>query len=254
MSSASAKVVFMVGVLYLIVAGAPPAFGREPYRVEFHATLDQAVTWQGGVQIITEITEHSLLELANVRDALPSKPTTFRISIASNEPVTFGPEDVWIEYGKGRRVAMTPYDEIAGRLRRDVKRRQALAAFGGAMMAGSADGQTTGSVSYSGMTSSGTIYNGSGTYFGYDPGLARQEQEQASAQTTATARAIQTRKLQGELAVNGMVRRTSARPLEFIEGIVAFDPPRDLKPNSEIIIIVRLGDQERRIKAALSKR
>ncbi|MGN6498827.1 MAG: hypothetical protein ACTHKM_01605 [Tsuneonella sp.] len=232
---------------------ATSAYAREALAVEFLPSSDQTIDWQDGIQIITEFTDHSMVKAANVRDSLPGKQTTFRVVVASDEAIIFGPEDIWLEYGNSQRLAAVPYDELAGRLRRDIKRRQALAALGGAMSAGSANGYTSGSVAYSGTTSNGTMYSGTGTYSGYDPALAQQQRSAANAQANATARAIQTRQLQGAQALEGMLKRTTAKPLQMVGGIVAVDPPRDLKPGSEVTIVIRVGDQERRLKAKLSK-
>jgi hypothetical protein len=245
-----AAVVIGTSVLAL---GPTPSLGKERVRIEFSASPEQTTTWRQGVQIVSQVADRTQIELSSDGGSLPDKQITFRVSIVPNGGLTFGPEDVWIEYGKGKRTTALSYEELAGRLRRDLKRRAAIAALGEAMSAGSANGYTTGSVSVDGTTSDGRRFSGSGNYSTYDPELARQQQNEVEAQSRATERKIDELRLKGEAALSRMLRRTTVKPFETISGIVAFDPPRDLRPASDMTIVVRLGDQEYRTKALVKK-
>src|SRR5690606_26008590 len=102
---------------------------------------------------------------------LPGRPANFTVVVRnkSTEPINFGPEDVHIELASGERLNTVDPIVIEGKLRRDIKRRKALAALGAAFSAQGANGQTSGTFNYSGTTTSGGYVSGSGTYSGYDP-------------------------------------------------------------------------------------
>jgi hypothetical protein len=157
------------------------AYGKAQYRLEIHSVNGQTEIWQNGMQFVEDVKLGSTVAVVSSQDPLPDKQSTFRIFVlnSSDAPVTFGPENITIEYSKGKIVQMATYEELVGKLRRDIKRRKALAVLGGAFSAQGADGYTSGSFNYSGTNANGGRVSGSGTYSGYDPALAQQQQKAA---------------------------------------------------------------------------
>lgn len=216
----------------------------------------QALTWHRGVASIDNPAQNSVVRVIDSRDHLPDNQTTFRVTILNTgaNSVDVAPENIWIEYSARKRIELLSYEELEGRHRRDIKRRQVLAALGAA---GSANGDTTRSFNYNGMTSDGTLFSGFGTYSVHDPNLAMQQSQQATAQNQATFNAIQVRQLAGEEALNGLLRQTTVRPGEITSGIVAFDPPRDLRKNADsetFTIVVKIGNINHKFRAMLIAR
>lgn len=234
------------------------ASAKDRFQLVFVEQADQESGWLNGSQFIDDADSASKVRLVNVHDQLPDKQSTFRVIVLNSggEPITIGHDDVWIEYAKGERVAMESYEELQGRFRRDIKRRQALAGLGAALSAGSANGYTSGTFDYSGSTMYGTQFRGTGTYTAYDPALARLQQAQAREQADATFRSIETRQLRGMDALNGLLRRTTLQPGQVHSSVVAFDPPRSLRKLPEgatITVVVKVGANHHRITAFLSE-
>lgn len=251
------RVVVSASVLALSLL-APTANAKNQYFFKFVPMDNQNLTWNRGVPSIDDPSANSIVRLVDSRDQLPDDQTTFRVTILNTgtEPFDVIPDNIWIEDTEGHRVAMLSHEELEGRHRRDIKRRQALAALGGALSAGSANGYTSGSFNYSGTTSNGTFFNGFGTYSAYDPNLALQQQQAAVARNQATFNAIQVRQLGGIEALNGMLRQTTLRPGEITSGVVAFDPPRNLRKiagKDKVTIVVRVGTEDHRFQAILNE-
>ena len=238
-------------------AATPPSLSaKDQYHLRFEPREGQELTWNRGVPSIDSAAEGSIVRLIDAKDQLPDDQTTFRISVLNtgDVPVNIDHGNIWIEDAEGARVSMLSHEELEGRLRRDIKRRQALAALGGALSAGSANGYTSGTYNYSGTTSNGTYFNGFGTYSAYDPALAAQQRQAAAAQSQATFNAIQVRQLAGAEALNGMLRMTTLQPGEITSGIVAFDPPKSLRKLAAAkpaTIVVKIGDAEHRFQVNL---
>jgi hypothetical protein len=247
-----------VFAITMSLALASQAEAKSRYQIQAQASGEQIENWQNGIQYVDNAMPDSVVRIVSVQDELPDKQSTFRVVVLnrSDEAIVFGPENVTIEYGDGEHVAMATYDELEGKLRRDIKRRQALAALGGALSAGSANGYTTGSVDYSGTTNYGTQFRGSGTYSTYDPALARQQQQEVQAQSAATNQAIQARQLTGGQALQSLVRTSSIQPGEVFGGILAYAAPKSFKrlpASSKITIVIKLGDEEHRVLALVSE-
>lgn len=228
------------------------------YQVQPQANEQQVIGWKDGVQMTDDVQPKSVVRLVSVTDDLPSKPATFRIYLLnlSDKAIVFGPKDVSIELPDGITVAMTSPEEIDARLRRDIKRRQALATLGNALSEGSADGQTSGSFQHSGMTSDGTLYSGTGTYSGYDPALARQQQQVAREQTQRTEAAIQDRKMAGAQALSGLIRQTSVPAGEMMGGIVAFNVPASSQKavaKGLVKVLIKAGDVVHSFESKVTK-
>ena len=210
--------------------------------------------WQNGIQNVDAIKSHSVVTVVSILDALPDKQSTFRVFVLNkgDTPITFGPEDVTIEYGDGKHVTMTTREDLEGRLRRDIKRRQALAVLGGAFSAQAANGYTTGS--FSGTTNYGEQVSGS--YSGYDAALAQKQQQEVRKQSEVVNRAIQTRQLIGGQALESMLQRSTVEPGISFGGIVAYDAPssfKRLEKSGQIVIVVNVGGEEHRIRAKVSQ-
>lgn len=250
---------FLAAYALLCIALMPaPLAAKDRYQLQFEANEQQTIGWQNGVQYVESPAATEVVRLVNFSDELPDDQSTFRVYVlnTSDTPVLIGSEDVWLEYGEGERMAMLAHAELEGRHRRDMKRRQALARLGGALMAGSANGYTSGTVGFSGTTMHGTQFHGTGHYTAYDPALARQEQAEATARTNAAFAALQARELQGESALAGMLKRTTVGPGQIAGGILAFDPDRSLRKaakSGSVVVAVRIGEAVHRFKARLSE-
>lgn len=247
-------------ILTIVVAlgMASQAAAKPQYRIQIRPAEGQVENWKDGFQYVDDEKSSSLVRIVSIQDRLPDKQSTFRVYVLnkSDKPITFGPENVTIEYADGKRVTMFTYQELAGRLRRDVKRRQGLALLGRAFSAQAADGRTTGSFDYSGTTSYGTRVSGSGTYTAYDPVLARQQQQAVQEQSAATDRAIQARQFNGTDALDRLIQRSTIQPGGTIGGVVAYDAPasfKRLKKDAITNIVVSVGEENHRIPVQVSQ-
>lgn len=226
---------------------AYPGIAKDRYTLQPTASENQPVAWNAGVQQTDDIQPTSVARIVSVADELPGKPSSFQLFFLnlSDKPVVVGPEDVSLVLSDGKAVATIAPKELEAKLRRDIKRRQALAALGGAFSAAGATGETSGSVQYSGMTSDGRLYSGTGTYTAYDPELARRQGQAVQEQNQRTADAINMRRDAGERVLSTLMRRTSVAPGEVTGGIVAFEPPKSFKKMSSkdaVKIVLKLGD------------
>jgi hypothetical protein len=250
------RVLLLVSLAILSSAASTAAHAKDQFHFKFMPQEGQELTWKRGVASVDNEAPEAVVRVIDSMDELPDDQTTFRVTILNTgeEQVEVSAENIWIEDASANRILMLDHEELAGRHRRDIKRRQALAIFGNAMSAGSANGYTAGSFNYNGTNSSGGYFNGFGTYSAYDPNLAAQQRQQAAAQNQATFNAIQIRQLGGIEALNGMLRQTTLQPGEITSGIVAFDLPRNLRKIAEkepVSIVVKIGSTEHRFKANL---
>jgi len=234
------------------------AESKAQYQIQIRPINGQVENWRNGIQYVDDAKSASTVRVVSIQDALPDKQSTFRVLVLnkSDKPITFGPESITIHYSGGESIKLYTYEELVGRLRRDIKRRQAVALLGAAFSAQAADGYTTGSFGYSGTTPYGGYVSGSGIYSGYDPALARQQQQAVQEQLVAVNGAIQARQLSGSQALNSLIRRSTAQPGGTVGGIVAYDPPssfREIASSSLVTIIVRVGEEEHKIEASFSK-
>lgn len=243
------------GALLLFIA--TPVEARDEYAIEIAASDGQTVKWLDGTATVEGAKPRTTVILANRGIELPGRPSTFTIVVVNKgeQPLTFGPDNVSVEIEGGERITMMDPASLDTKLRRDIKRRKALAALGGAFSAQGANGYTSGNYSYSGTTSSGGHVTGSGTYSGYDPALANQEKEAAEEQAAGVNRAIQERKEGGEQALDWLVRKSTIEPGRAIGGVMAFELPRSLKKlalSAPVNVIVTAGDEEHTFKVKLS--
>lgn len=235
---------------------AHPVTAGTRFITKVQPTPNQSETWKNGAQLVDNVEANSVVRLVQDSRILPGKPSTFQIYVlnTSASPINFGPENVSIELADGRRIPITTYEEMAGQLRRDIKRRQALAAFGNALSAGSADGSTSGSFNYSGTTN-GNYVSGTGTYSGHDPALARQQQQAARAQAEYTGRAIEGRRNTSMGAMAGILQMSTIEPGQVGGGVVAYATTGNFKKlvsKAPLNIIVKIADKEHRFVAAMT--
>lgn len=216
---------FFAGLSVLVTTSlyADDAQAKSSYQIKAIPTEENSENWLNGVQYVDSSMPNSIVRIVSIRDSLPDKQSTFRVYIKnkSQNPISFGPDNIRISFPDGKQISMVPYEELEGRLRRDIKRRNFLAAMGGALSAGGANGYTSGTFSYSGMTNSGTLYNGSGMYSGHDPALAQQQQQAFQRQQNATSAAIRTREASGASALAG---RYAKAPSSQVKALAASSP------------------------------
>lgn len=247
----------MIGVA-LTIGMAAPAIAGAQYGIKVHATERQVTQWQDGTQYVDDVQPNSTARVLGAVAELPGDPSTFQVFVLNNSdtPINFGPEDVSIQMPDGEVIQMTTFDELAGKLRRDVKRRKVFGAIGNAFAARDADGQTSGTFSYSGTNSYGTRYSGSGWYSGYDPALQAQQQRAAREQAEATNNAINAREYAGNRELSQLLRRTTVQPGEVVGGLLAYDAPKGFKKleNGEYpVVLIRAGSEVHRLYISVSK-
>ena len=235
------------------------AEARTKYQLKPQPSEAQRVQWKNGVQYVDDAKPKTVVRIANMHDMLPDDQSTFRVYVlnSSDTPITFGPDNVTIEQSADRDkiVAMLSSDELEGRARRDMKRRNALAAIGNAFSMQAANGYTTGSVSYSGMVN-GQIYHGTGSYSEYNPALAYQQQRVVQAQASINAQMLQERQSGQRLSLNQLMKTTTVEPGQTFGGTVAFDAPSSFKrieDKTPITVVIRIGEEEHRILALVSR-
>ena len=249
--------IFTLAIL-LSIGTTSQAYGKPQYNLELQPVDGQSHNWQNGMQYVDDVKKDSVLRVVTSQDPLPDKQSTFRVIVlnTSDKPITFGPENITIQYGKDKAVSMVTHEELVAKLRRDIKRRQAMATLGAAFSAQGADGQTTGSFDYSGITSGGGFVSGSGTYTAYDPVLAQQQQRAADEQSAEVAKAINSRRLNGTQALDNLVRKTTIRPGGVMGGVAAYNAPaafKRLSKNEPITIVITVGTEQHRFAARVSQ-
>lgn len=250
--------IFSLACALTCTVGTPAAYAKDQYHLKFLPQEGQKLFWSKGVPSIDSAAADSIVRIVDSKDRLPDDQTTFRVTVLNigETAINVAPENVWIEDSEGNRVMMLSFEELDGRHRRDIKRRQALAAIGGALSAGSANGYTSGSFNYNGTASNGTQFNGFGTYSAYDPNLAAQQRQAAAAQSQSTFNAIQVRQLGGVEALNGMIRQTTLESGEITSGILAFDLPREFRKKvgkEAVTIVIRIGTSDHKFQVQLAE-
>lgn len=246
----------MFGAFSLLASVSAAA--RDRFAVRFQEAEGIVIQWHQGTQIAYASNPQFEVLLQSINFELPDDQSTFRVVInnTGQDRINFGPSNVWFEVPNSERVVMQTYEELAGRHRRDLDRRRALAAIGGAFAGSSANGQRTGSTSFHGRTSDGTMFNGSGTYTYYDQELAAKQRQQANAQNQAVQNALNTRQMSGEEALGSLLRENSVAPGQIYGGTFAYDPDRSLRnldDDETAFIVVRIGDVEQRFAVTLSE-
>lgn len=250
-----------IGLIFsaLSLMSSLPATARDRYTVRFQVSEDIIIQWQQGIQIAYSKNPQFEVLLQAINFELPDDQSTFRVLISNTgeNPINFGPDNVWFEVPNSQRVVMQTFEELAGRHRRDLDRRRTLAAIGGALSgASSSNGERTGSTSFHGTTSNGTTFNGSGTYTYYDQELAMKQRQQAESQNQALQNALNTRQLSGEEALDSLLRDNTVAPGQIYGGTFAYDPDRSLRNLDEdeaAVIVVRIGEFEQRFEVTLSE-
>lgn len=245
------------GFLLLAVITAPVE-AKDTYRIDASASDHQSMKWLEGSATVEDVMDGSKVVFSNRRIDLPGGASSFVIVLfnLSDQAIHFGPENVFIELDKVRVAIIDPVS-LDTKLRRDIKRRKALAILGGAFSAQGANGSTSGTYSYSGTSSDGTHVMGSGTYTGHDPALAQQEQRAAQEQSAAIGQAIEARKDAGQRALDWLLRKTTVEPGRAHGGWLAFEIPNALKKKlakpTPVSILVAVGSEEHRFEGTLSE-
>lgn len=244
------------GLLLIGLCGTAQA--KDSYEIDPQAGEGQSTRWIEGFEVIQDWKPIANVSISNRSLELPGGPVNFVVVVTNNsaEPINFGPEDVHIELASGERIETIDPVTIEGKLRRDIKRRKALAALGAAFSAQEANGQTSGTFNYSGTTSSGGYVSGSGTYSAYDPLVAQQQQQTAQAQAVNVDRAINARKQDGEELLSWMVRRNTIEPAQSIGGVVAIKSLPSSRRAAKLegaTVIIKVGAEEHRFAASFVK-
>lgn len=246
-------------ILCLLLLGlCGTAQAKDNYGVVPQAGEGQTIRWIDGFKVIQDSQPLTTAMIANRTLELPGRPITFVVVVTNNgtEPINFGPDNVRIELASGDRISTIDPAIIEGKLRRDIKRRKALAALSAAFSAQGATGQTSGNFSYSGTASNGGYVSGTGTYSGYDPLAAQQQQQAARAQAAGVNRAIDARKQDGEESLSWMVRRNTIETGQSLGGVVAIEalPLSKRAPVLEkATVIITVGTEEHRFAASFVK-
>jgi hypothetical protein len=237
--------------LVLLIATAAPGLAKDAFVLEVAPSEQQSVRWVDGSATVEDTKPGSKVVFSSRGIELPGNPSTFVVVVfnQSDKPIIFGPENVAIELSNGQKLATTDPSMLETKLRRDIKRRKALAILGGAFSAQGANGDTSGTFSYNGSQSDGTYVTGTGTYTGTDPVLVQQQQQAAREQAAGVNRAIEARKQNGEQALDWMARKTTIDPGQAGGGWLAFDIPSALKKVAQtapVSVVVKIGSEEHR--------
>lgn len=242
----------------LLVGFSAPATAKSVYVMAPVASAEQATKWVEGTPTIINARPLSNVVFAPRGIELPGKPSSFTVVVfnKSEQPITFGPENVTIELSDGQKLSMADPEAIEGKLRRDIKRRKALAALGGAFSAQGANGYTSGTFSYTGTSTGGGMYSGIGTYSGYDPALAAQQQQAAREQANSVASAIDARRAAGEESMQWLMRKSTIEPGQGDGGLFAFEVPKAFAKaaaSKPVTIVVTVSGEEHRFFGQLTE-
>lgn len=221
---------------------ASPAIAKQTLQLLVQPGEGQVANMLHGVEMIV-----SRGSASEVRLLTPEPTEDGRMQIIflfvnrSNAPVNIGPENV-----SATALAVVPYEKLIEEQRRHEGHKKFgnfLARLGTALSAADA-GNSYGSYHFSGSTSYGDSFSGSGGVVIHDPYRAAQAEAQARAENTArTERMYQTFAAERQgLGYN--LRITTVMPGQQLQGVITFDAPQALRKASSyqpFTIAVQIG-------------
>jgi hypothetical protein len=217
-----------VAVLPLI-ATAQVAMAK-PVQLAIQPTAYQIVGMDRGSEIVV-----SRVGASEIWMQVPAPDDKNRVAVSfvfinkSDRPVNVGPEIISSDM-----ISVVPYEKLMDEQKSRESTRKFghfLANFGRAVVANEA-GTSTGTVNYSGMTSNGTIYSGTGTVTVTDPVARERALEQAAAANETQGERMEQAFQYSRSAIAANLRTTTLMPNCRIEGVLTFEIPRALRTSS----------------------
>ncbi len=165
----------------------------------------------------------------------------------SDRPVNVGPESISSDM-----ISVVPYEKLMDEQKSRESTRKFghfLANFGRVVVANEA-GTSTGTVNYSGMTSNGTIYSGTGTVTVTDPAARERALEQAAAANQTQGERMEQAFQISRSAIAANLRTTTLMPGNRIGGVLTFEIPRALRNAStsqQFTMTIQMGSDRHAI-------
>jgi len=159
----------------------------------------------------------------------------------TSQPINIGPE-----YVSATTLKIMPYSKLVEEQRRREGRKKfwnALASIGNNASAANA-GTSYGTFNYSGMTSSGGMYSGSGTVQVENPYVTQLARAQAAAENEARTQEMYRSFEQARADLTANLQTSTIMPFQQIAGILTFDLPRELrkaKSGQPFTITIQMG-------------
>jgi hypothetical protein len=234
--------------ILLIVFFAETVDAKSRYIINITPTDRQSEEWNRGVQMVDDFNDESTVRIVNFQDELPDKQSTFRVYVKnkSSKPINISRESVSIKFLDGTSIESISFEELLARHKRDIDRRNTVAAIGNAFSQQGADGRRSESVDFSGSTADGNRVSGTGTFSYVDPELKDREQRAANQNNMNTKAYIQNRDETGQYRLDRLLRTSTVKPNETTGGVIAFDVPSKNKNRMKenIEIVVKFGEIE----------
>lgn len=231
----------LIGTAFYVSGNAAVA---KPIQLAVQPVAGQMVSMAHGAQIVV-----SQAAQTEVRMMVPEPDETGRIKLAfvfvnrSNSPINIGPENV-----ATTSLALVSYDQLMTEQHHREGRKKFghfLYTLGNAMAANDAGTQYS-SFNYSGMTSSGELYSGSGSFTVQNPYLAERAQERALAADQAHAEQMYQSFSIDRSAIAANLRTTTLMPWQQMQSMLTFDIPRgtsSAKASRPFSITIRMGTE-----------
>jgi hypothetical protein len=209
------------------MAIAAPALAQLPLQVLFQPGTEQTATIDHGVEFVVSRQPTSEVRMMtsepdeNGRLELP-----FLVVNRSSQPITIGPENV-----SSSALTLVTYEQLMEQERRHEGHKKFgnfLARLGTSLGAINA-GNQYGSFNYSGMSSGGTLYSGSGTLTLTNPYLQRQAEEEATATNAARTEQMYASFAAARHELGANLRTTTVMPGQQLTAVLTFDAPKDLQ-------------------------
>lgn len=202
----------------------------KPVQLAIQPTAYQIVGMDRGSEIIV-----SRVGASEIWMQVPAPDDKNRVAVSfvfinkSDRPVNVGPEIISSDM-----ISVVPYEKLMD----EQKSRESTRKFGhilanlGRIVVANEAGTSTGTVNYSGMTSNGTIYSGTGTVTVTDPIARERALEQTVAANETQGQRMEQAFLNSRSAIAANLRTTTLMPNCRIEGVLTFEIPRALRTAS----------------------
>jgi len=207
-----------------------PFAAAKPLQVVIQPASDQLAGMDRGSEIVISRRDGS-----EVWMQIPAPDDNSRIEVKflfvnkSDKPINVGPEIISSDL-----ISVIPYEKLI----EEQKSRETVRKVGHFFLnyvrdrSASSAGTTTATVNYSGMTSNGTIYSGTGTVSVTDP-VARQQALERAAEENEIRREQMVQAFQNSRsAIAANLRTTTLMPNYHISGVMTFEIPHALRSAS----------------------
>jgi len=240
-----------MAVVALVSLTAPFAAAK-PLQLVIQPTSDQLAGMDRGSEIVISRRDGS-----EVWMQIPAPDDNSRIEVKflfvnkSDKPINVGPEIISSDL-----ISVIPYEKLI----EEQKSRETVRKVGHFFLnyvrdrSASSAGTTTATVNYSGMTSNGTIYSGTGTVSVTDP-VARQQALERAAEENEIRREQMVQAFQNSRsAIAANLRTTTLMPNYHISGVMTFEIPHALRSASSskpFTMTVQMGSDRHVLAGAI---